>query len=587
MSETLRITIFEDHRKVLSQEYSHPVELGRQDRGDDEVYCSTLRDGRVRIPMARKDETAIARKQLFVQAQPDGRVRLSNQSTEVRIRLPDDQSDLMPTSSQDLPLPVTLHIGSREVRIEAAESSRFESLAEAPLPPGVRTPDHSLLNTIAADRTTQGESLIPWLQATLDLIQGATSLDCYDRAASALVEMIGLDAGRVLMLEGSDWFEKAVKLAPHRAGQQAVDRQWKPSTQILNALREQKKTFWQVPAARDVSLYGVKGLVAAPILDRQNQVIGALYGDRGEASGGPFAWRPITRVHAMLAQLLASGVAAGLAHKKLVEMERDLEIGRQIQAGFLPKELPQARGWELAAHFQPAREVSGDFYDAFSLPDSHLALVIADVCDKGVGPALYMALFRSLLRAFAGQAAGSEQVRMAQPVSTQGAELERSDHRLAEFVARSAVELTNNYVIQSHWQSMFCTLFFGVLETASGLFTYINAGHGAPVLLGAAGVKARLSRTGPAVGLMEGAAYEVKNVRMEPGDTLFAYTDGVTDARDPSGQFFTEKRLLSILQMPVSSVPALVHDMFARLHEHTAGTEPYDDVTMLAVRRVP
>ena len=103
-------------------------------------------------------------------------------------------------------------------------------------------------------------------------------------------------------------------------------------------------------------------------------------------------------------QLLASSVAAGLAQKKLVQMERDLEIGRQIQAGFLPKELPRAPGWEVAAHFRPAREVSGDFYDAFALPGGHVALVIADVCDKGVGAALYMTLIRSLLRAFAEQA---------------------------------------------------------------------------------------------------------------------------------------------------------------------------------------
>src|SRR5262249_55405184 len=157
-----------------------------------------------------------------------------------------------------------------------------------------------------------------------------------------------------------------------------------------------------------------------------------------------------------------------------------------------------------------AREVSGDFYDAFWLPHGLLALVIADVCDKGIGAALYMTLLRSLLRAFAPQGLGRE------PAG-----------RPAGLAALSAVGLTNDYVAQTHAQAcMFASLFFGVLDTATGELTYVNAGHDAPIVVGAAGVKARLAPTGPVVGLSPNAGYEVSCVALEPGDALVAYTDG-------------------------------------------------------------
>ena len=224
----------------------------------------------------------------------------------------------------------------------------------------------------------------------MDVLQGATvSPDRFGRAASALVEMIGLDAGRVLMLENDEWVQKALKLAPHRASQEAANLPWKASTWVLSRLRDEKRTFWQVPLSRSESISAAsRPWSPRPILDRQGRVIGALYGDRGEdEEAGPRAWDPITRSQAMFVQLLASGVAAGLAQEKLVLMERDLEFGRRSQAEFLPRELPRVPGWEFAAHFRPAHEISGDFYDSFTLPGGQVALVIADVCDKGSGPA--------------------------------------------------------------------------------------------------------------------------------------------------------------------------------------------------------
>ena len=271
--------------------------------------------------------------------------------------------------------------------------------------------------------------------------------------------------------------------------------------------------------------------------------------------------------------LLKARVGATLEKKRLRDkeqlwaksLERELEIGREIQKSFLPEELPKVAGWEIAARFRPARQVAGDFYDAFSLPSSgRIGLVIADVCDKGVGAALFMALFRSLLRATAtGAAWGPE----AAP------ELLRT------------VRLTNDYIARTHGRSnMFATLFFGVLDPATGSLLYVNGGHEAPVLFGPAGAKARLPPTGPAVGMMPDMPFEIGETRLEAGEGLLAFTDGVTDARGASG-FFGEGRLLALLDQPVASAAALLDAIEAAVLAHAAGSEQTDDITLLAVRR--
>jgi len=262
-------------------------------------------------------------------------------------------------------------------------------------------------------------------------------------------------------------------------------------------------------------------------------------------------------------------------------LERELEIGRQIQASFLPEELPQPPGWEIVAYLEPAREVAGDFYDAFILSqETKIAVIIGDVADKGVGAALFMTLFRSLLRAMANlnqmtgriDLAGADQL---QPAMTGSAA------RL-----KNAVVQTNNYVAHTHGRSVrFTTLFFGLMDPASGSLVYINAGHEPPFILGPGGVKARLRPTGPVIGIFPELDYPIQETRLAPGETLFLYTDGVTDLQSSAGEFFSEDRLLPLLTQPVSSAADLLGQIETGLRAHMAGANQFDDITMLAVRR--
>jgi sigma-B regulation protein RsbU (phosphoserine phosphatase) len=270
-------------------------------------------------------------------------------------------------------------------------------------------------------------------------------------------------------------------------------------------------------------------------------------------------------------------------------LERELEIGRQIQASFLPEEIPQFSGWEIAARFQPARQVAGDFYDVFPLVQNRrLGLVIGDVCDKGVGAALFMALFRTLIRAFAQQ---HYALSWMDALSEDGWAQDTSSGRSAlpstgTSALKNAIELTNNYIAKTHGStSMFATLFFGVLDPSNGMLLYVNGGHEFPVLVNSAGVKERLATTGPAVGVFAGAHFDIQSVRIEPGDILVAFTDGVTEATNSNGELFGRERLYSLLARPVSTAAELLDCIRADVQEHVGGADPSDDIAMLAVRR--
>ena len=273
--------------------------------------------------------------------------------------------------------------------------------------------------------------------------------------------------------------------------------------------------------------------------------------------------------------ILRARVGSSLAKKKLHDreqlharsLERELEIGREIQTGFLPDVLPTPAGYEIAAHFRPARQVAGDFYDGFSLPDARVALVLADVCGKGVGAALFMALFRTLLRALAVPEFA------AAASTTEG--------------LRATVQATNDYIARTHGNAnMFATVFFAVLDPATGAMEYVNAGHELPVIVAADGrVRGRLAPTGPAVGLMPELEFGVRSERLASGETLFAFTDGVTDARDGSETAMGEERLLELLDGDAGSAPALLARVDAAISAYIADAAQFDDVAMLAVRR--
>ncbi|HEV8609353.1 MAG TPA: PP2C family protein-serine/threonine phosphatase, partial [Thermoanaerobaculia bacterium] len=151
---------------------------------------------------------------------------------------------------------------------------------------------------------------------------------------------------------------------------------------------------------------------------------------------------------------------------------------------------------------------------------------------------------------------------------------------------QSTIVSTNDYIARTHGSAnMFATLFFGVLDPADGTLSWINAGHEAPIVLADSGVLARLAPSGPALGMMPGMTFQVRESRIEPGQTLLAFTDGVTDARDVSGRLYSEEGLLGLLAQSAPTAAALLERIEQAVSTHSASAERTDDITMLAVRR--
>jgi serine phosphatase RsbU (regulator of sigma subunit) len=270
-------------------------------------------------------------------------------------------------------------------------------------------------------------------------------------------------------------------------------------------------------------------------------------------------------------------------------MKKELDKGREIQKNFLPERLLEFPGWELSAHFKPARQVAGDYYDVFRLPGNRLGLVIADVCDKGVGAALFMALFRSLIRIFSGQfeVNGGSCPGHDLPMEIIADASDESNAAEADLEVLQAVIHTNRYVASNHGDlGMFATLFFGVLDIQTGRLAYINAGHDPLFLLHPkGGVQDQLDATGPAVGISANATFTVRHATIRPGETLFSYTDGIPEATSDTGEFFGRQRLTKLLEESTGSAADLVATIAGAVSAHTGEAEQFDDITILAVRR--
>jgi sigma-B regulation protein RsbU (phosphoserine phosphatase) len=334
--------------------------------------------------------------------------------------------------------------------------------------------------------------------------------------------------------------------------------------------------------------------LTVPLKGYRNDVIGVLQLLNACNDEGTIV--PFDRAKQAITESLCVHVATILSNRLLIQqhtmmskIENDLQIGRQIQSTFLPTKFPELPGWEIASYFHPAREVAGDFYDAFTMPGDRLGLVIADVCDKGVGAALFMSLMRSLIRAYAMQHYTIDWSKIMDTIaiSARNVLAKKILPSAGSIALENAIKLTNQYVSSYHADlNMFATTFMGVLDPTKGSLLYINGGHCPPMHLDMEGnIKARLEATGPAVGMFQDAEFEISEVTLEPGDSLFMFTDGVTDVRNMEGRLFKEAGIMPLLQPPTSSIRELLNRVKDNIDNYMGDAVQFDDITMLGIRR--
>lgn len=331
MNAAWEVHVFENRKPVFNVSFIGTLELGRQDRGEAAPYSVKVEGGSTRLVVAALQEDRVPRKYLRIEPQPDGALSITNLSPRVPARL-EQGPPLKPEGQVTVQPPVMLLIEQRAVRIQPVLPTGLDlqSLPEATMAPFQNVSLSGHITKFMTDGTMSPESMVRWLQAAMGVINSAAgSSDFFQRAARAVVDLVGLDTCRVLLREHGAWKIQAIQTASDAIS--GGDAQG--SRKILDRILIDKRTFWELPGQSFTgSLVGVKALVAAPILDRQGEVIGVIYGDRHSKADG---LKPITKLEALLVELLASGVAAGLAR---VEQEQAaLRAQVQFEQYFTPR----------------------------------------------------------------------------------------------------------------------------------------------------------------------------------------------------------------------------------------------------------
>ncbi len=250
-------------------------------------------------------------------------------------------------------------------------------------------------------------------------------------------------------------------------------------------------------------------------------------------------------------------------------LAQELSFARSVQTSFLPTDRPSIAGWQIAATLEPARETSGDFFDLIPLHGGRLGIVIADVADKGMGAALYMALSRTLIRAYAIDYAL------------------RYTHTYLRQIAH-LIQKVNLRIVTDTKSDLFVTLFFGVLDPQTGMFTYVNAGHNPPYLFHRhKGRRYRpLRRTGPPLGILEDATWKRRSVKIESGETMVLYTDGLSEAMNPAGDFFGDNMFQRVIRSSLEfTAESMCSEILRTVAEFEGNTPRADDITLLILRR--
>ena len=266
-----------------------------------------------------------------------------------------------------------------------------------------------------------------------------------------------------------------------------------------------------------------------------------------------------------LAVSLGSALYRAETYRQTLAYQRtlhELEIAGQIQESFLPNSLPEIPGWELAALLQPTRQASGDFYDVIPLIDGKIGLLVADVADKGMGAALYMALTRTLLRTYA-LVAGSGPAEV----------LYRTNQRILS--DSSAVE--------------FVTVFFAILDPTSGTLTYANAGHNPPLVVDRVSgqILNRLIRTGIPLGIENDWQWEQGEIHLAPNQLLILYTDGIPDTQNNCEEFYSMDCFEAcIKQHAAQPVQNLQRALLADIAQFRGTALQFDDITLMCLARI-
>jgi len=403
------------------------------------------------------------------------------------------------------------------------------------------------------EKTSAMQALI---QAGRVLLENRPLSELFPLILDLAVQAVGAQRGALMSLEGDQLTLRAHKGEGFRISSYVRDQVIKEKASILVRDAQLDAAFKD---RMSIVEQKVHTMMAAP-LQTEERIMGLIYVD------SPFILREFTRDDLSLLTVMANTAAIRIENARLAEIEeadrriqRDLSQAAEIQRGALPSAPPRVAGADLAGFNAPCRTVGGDYYDYFVYPDGRTGLALGDVSGKGMQASLMMMALHARV-----------QVLASDPTD------------LAAFMTR-----LNKSTCANCPSNRFITFFFCVLDAATGEVAYANAGHNPPVLMRASGEAHMVEGGGPVLGLLSMAPYQEMRLRLEPGDLLAIYSDGVTEATNTSEEEFGEERLLEVLRTnraePAGNIVQAVRTALAAF---TAKAPQADDITLVIAKRL-
>ncbi len=416
--------------------------------------------------------------------------------------------------------------------------------------------DQPAVNKLSSDHLLTLYEITRTISSSLDFDE------VLNRAMDSVMHVTKAERG-VLMIADERSAELKIRVARNVSGE-SLAKEDAYSTTIVNQVVEEHKSLLTNNAMFDdrytpgqsIIMRGLRAILCAPMLVK-DRLIGVVYVDTSMRTGN------FSEADRDLLSAVAGQAGIAIENARLYQVavekgriERELQMGREMQQALMPSEMPPFAGYELAATWQAAREMAGDFFDIFRL-DDRLAVVIADVSDKGTAAALFMAVSRSFIRSYAH--AGLS------PVDT--------------------LRATNDLILDDAQSGMFVTAYHSVFYS-NGRCYNVNAGHNPPLLYRRAQQSIEfMPQGGRAIGWFADNPVRETMLELEAGDVLVYYTDGLTEAQNAAGDFYGEARLgETVLQVAGQPAPQVLEHIVNDVEKFCAGMPLLDDLTLVVVR---
>jgi sigma-B regulation protein RsbU (phosphoserine phosphatase) len=425
---------------------------------------------------------------------------------------------------------------------------------------GARTqPDQDAPKQVAR----QGDLLALISKVGVTLLASATLSETLNQIASLVFEAVPADRCLIMMSdEGGSELKVAVARLRDRQGEIGEIR---VSRTIMEEVVGKGKSVLTSDAQHDprfmsstMTIQGIRSVLAVP-LGVGEKVFGIVYAD------SPIAEGRFTEDHLKVLTTLASVAAIRVENARLLEeqmererMEHELQLASEIQQRFLPTAPPQITGYELQGISFPCYEIGGDYYDFIARDDNRMVIALGDVSGKGTAAALLMSSLHAAIHAQAS-----------------------SNNSLVDSISE-----VNRYLAENTPTNRFVTLFYAELDPQTGALAFLNAGHNPPIIAHSAGTVEHLAAGGLPLGIMPDTFYREGHTQLQPGDVLVAYSDGVSEAVNPSGEEFGAQRLYETIARNLDASAAGIRDRIeAALSKWAQGTPAADDITLVIVKR--